>query len=260
MKNILLTISLLAIVAGLYAQERVDTVKCSLIVNGRFFNGLTISQFFEQMSGGSTVLLRAADKQRIFAYLVGPDFEIPASMLAYEVPFENVQNGKEFAEQYNEKVVWQTLISQKAKEGRVLKVGMKLDEFSLKDYDGNVWDNNRIKGKVTVVNVWYSGCGPCLKEMPIISEWKMDFPDVNFLSVDYESKEKMKAVTDRRNFTWTHLYGDTYFTSWIMTNSQDTGFPLTIVLDKDGIVRHVAHGTNDEIRAAIIESIRSLKQ
>lgn len=256
MRKILSIICLIAIVAGGYAQERVDTVKCSLIVNGRFFKGLT-SQVFEQLDGGSTVLLRAADKQRILAYLVSPDFVIPASMLANEVPFENVQNGKEFAEQYKEKVVWQTLISEKAKAGRELMAGMKLDAFSLKDYDGNVWDNNRIKGKVTVVNVWYSGCGPCLKEMPIISEWKKDFPGVNFLSVDYESKEKMKAVTDRRGFTWTHLYGDTYFTSWVMTNTKDTGFPLTIVLDKDGIVRHVAHGTNDEIRAAIIEAIKS---
>jgi len=35
---------------------------------------------------------------------------------------------------------------------------------------------------------------------------------------------------------------------------------LTIVVDKQGIVRHLVHGTNSEKRAAILDCIRLLNQ
>lgn len=257
MKKILLAISLcLSYVTASFAQERIDTIKCSYIVDGHFFKTLSKEDIMS-LKGLSLFSMRSADQQRIFGYMNNSNYKMSNELLEKEVPFKYVKNGEEFLKLYQDKIIWSSLIQEKAKEGKVLKEGMPLDAFSLTDFDGNVWDNQRIEGKVTVVNVWYSGCGPCLKEMPIISEWKNEFPEANFLSVDYESKEKMQSIVEKRGFTWTHLYNDRYFTSWVTTNTEDTGFPLTIVIDKTGVIRHVVHGTNEEKRAAVVESIKN---
>ncbi|MBQ3866191.1 MAG: TlpA family protein disulfide reductase [Clostridia bacterium] len=42
-----------------------------------------------------------------------------------------------------------------------------LSSFVTKDLDGNIVDQEILKGKkLTVVNVWATFCGPCLREMP----------------------------------------------------------------------------------------------
>ncbi|MBR0390383.1 MAG: redoxin family protein, partial [Prevotella sp.] len=45
--------------------------------------------------------------------------------------------------------------------------GDKFPTFSDKDIDGNTWNSDSIRGRVAVFNLWYSGCRPCLAEMPI---------------------------------------------------------------------------------------------
>lgn len=150
-----------------------------------------------------------------------------------------------------------SLASAKIKEGRELKTGMTFDAFSLTDFDGKVWDNESIRGKVTVINVWYSGCGPCLKEMPVISKWKEEFPLVNFLSVNFESKEIMQKIVVQRGFTWTHCPEDRYFTSWVVTDNLEGGYPLTLVLDEDGVLRFFVHGTNTIKQKQVVSAIKN---
>ena len=43
--------------------------------------------------------------------------------------------------------------------------------FTTKDLDGNIVDQDILKGKkLTVINVWATFCGPCLREMPDLEE------------------------------------------------------------------------------------------
>lgn len=256
MKKVLLSVLIGLCAISLKAQDistdRTDKVECKYVIDGHFFNELDKS-----LSSPTLIPLRTSDNKRVVGVVLQGGSELSAEVLAKEIPFENVANGAEILQLYEDKVFWVGLARQKIEEGREMKTGMQLDEFSCNDFDETVWDNKRISGKVTVINVWYSGCGPCLAEMPIISKWKEDFPDVNFLSVDYEKKEKMQQIVERRGFTWTHLYGDRYFTTWVVTNTTDSGFPLTIVVDKDGVIRHVVHGTDDEKRAAVVEAIKN---
>lgn len=149
-----------------------------------------------------------------------------------------------------------SLASAKIKEGRELKTGMTFDAFFLIDFEGKVWDNESIRGKVTVINVWYSGCGPCLKEMPIISKWKDEFPLVNFLSVNFESKEIMQKIVAQRGFTWTHCPDDRYFTSWVVTDKLEGGYPLTLVLDEEGVLQFFVHGTNQFKQKQVLSAIK----
>ena len=132
------------------------------------------------------------------------------------------------------------------------KEGEPFPQFSEKDMDGRTWTNDSVKGRVMVLNLWYSGCGPCRAEMPILSEWKNQLPGVMFFSATYHDAETAKRITDKHHFTWTHLIEAKDMMAWIGTE----GFPLTIVVDKKGIVRHTVHGTNEDKRAELLAKIK----
>jgi thiol-disulfide isomerase/thioredoxin len=132
------------------------------------------------------------------------------------------------------------------------KEGEPFPQFSEKDIDGRTWTNDSVKGRVMVINLWYSGCGPCRAEMPILSKWKEQLPNVMFFSATYHDAETAKRITDKHHFTWTHLVEAKDMMAWIGTD----GFPLTIVVDKKGIVRHAVHGTNETKREELLSKIK----
>ena len=132
------------------------------------------------------------------------------------------------------------------------KAGEPFPQFSEKDMDGRTWTNDSIRGRVMVLNLWYSGCGPCRAEMPELSTWKEQLPNVMFFSATYHDAETAKRITDKHHFTWTHLVEAKDMMSWIGTE----GFPFTVVVDKQGIVCHAVHGTSDQKRSELLAIIK----
>jgi thiol-disulfide isomerase/thioredoxin len=132
------------------------------------------------------------------------------------------------------------------------KAGEPFPKFSEKDMNGRTWTNDSVRGHVMVLNLWYSGCGPCRAEMPELSTWKEQLPNVMFFSATYHDAELAKRITDKHHFTWTHLVEAKDMMSWIGTE----GFPFTVVVDKQGIVRHAVHGTNETKRAELLAKIK----
>lgn len=132
--------------------------------------------------------------------------------------------------------------------------GDTIGQFSVKDVDGHVWDNASTKGHALVLNFWYIGCGPCIREMPEISKWKDECPDVDFLAVTYNSFEEIKDIVERQNFRFTQVAGDR--TLWEMFMVQQT--PTTVLIDKDGVVRKLVIGTNGEKRHDMLEAIKKV--
>lgn len=62
-----------------------------------------------------------------------------------------------------------------------------------------------------VLNLWFTGCAPCRAEMPILSTWKDEMPDVMFFSSTYEDAEKAKPVLEQQKFNWIPLINDKQF-------------------------------------------------
>lgn len=137
-----------------------------------------------------------------------------------------------------------------------VKVGEPFVEFEYSDINGNTWNNDILKGKVFVVNLWQSECGPCRREMPVLSEWKNRFPDVVFLSASRHNKEEILPIVEQHNFTWTHLQEATDLVALV----RQEGFPLTIVVDKGGIVRFAKVGASEENQAEAVAVIEELSR
>lgn len=136
----------------------------------------------------------------------------------------------------------------------LLKEGTKFPEFTATDMNGRTWSNADVKGKVMVLNVWFTGCGPCRAEMPELSAWKDEMPGVMFFSSTFESAKVARPVIESRGFNWIPLVNDTALYKYVGNN----GFPLTVVIDKEGTVVMAEHGTSATKREALKRKIKSL--
>lgn len=138
----------------------------------------------------------------------------------------------------------------------LLKAGEPFPRFSATDIDGRTWTNADVAGKVMVLNLWFTGCGPCCAEMPELSRWKEEMPDVLFFASTYESAERVRPVLEKHRFNWIQLVGDRQFAQAYIGRN---GYPLTIVIDKKGIVARVEYGTSPVQRLELKQTIRSLR-
>lgn len=185
-----------------------------------------------------------------------PSIVLSEEAKQYAIPIENVPEGKELLRRFNE---------QKEKSSGfdftmgatepLIKVGDRFPDFSATDISGKSWNNADVNGKVMVLNLWFTGCGPCRAEMPELSSWKDKMPDVMFFSSTYETPEVARQVLDKVIFNWIPLVNDSQFKNYIGGN----GYPLTIVVDKDGKIAAFEYGTSPEQRARLKNKILELR-
>ena len=210
-------------------EERIDTVIPKFLSNGYFFREMP------QLPDGEKTLTRLKDKEGNSVMVINVDAKLPKSLIRKAIPREQVHNADQFLNGLN-----------------IMATGESFPLFSEKDMEGNTWTNDSIHGRVMVLNLWYSGCGPCRAEMPELSTWKEQLPNVMFFSATFHDAETAKRITDKHHFTWTHLVEAKDMMPWIGTE----GFPLTIVVDKKGIVRYAVHGTNETTREKLLTIIK----
>ena len=135
-----------------------------------------------------------------------------------------------------------------------LKVGDRIGAFEVKDMQGKTWSNRNTLGRPLVLNFWYTGCGPCIKEMPELSTWVDACPDVNFLAVTWNTADEIRSIIERRGFRFVQITDDKSL--WQMFGVQQT--PTTVVIDRDGVVRKQVLGTNQQKRDELLECVKSL--
>ena len=180
---------------------------------------------------------------------------LPEKVLKLAVPVEQIPEGKLLLERYNEAKSAQKGVSIRVAREELLKEGDKFPDFKATDIDGKTWTSADVKGKIMVLNLWYTGCGPCRAEMPELSTWKDEMPEVMFFSSTYEDARRARPVLESKKFNWIPLVNDTEFVKFVGNN----GYPMTIVIDKEGIVAKVEYGTSSVQRAELKEKIQSLR-
>ena len=230
-------------------EERIDTVIPKFLSNGYFFREMP------QLPDGEKTMSRLKDKEGNSVIVINVNATLPKSVIRKAIPREQVHNADQFLNGLNMMATVTSLTQVGVKADGTWyspKEGEPFPQFSEMDMDGRTWTNDSVRGRVMVINLWYSGCGPCRAEMPILSEWKEQLPGVMFFSATYHDAETAKRITDKHHFTWTHLVEAKDMMAWIGYE----GFPLTIVVDKKGIVRHAVHGTNETKREELLSKIK----
>ena len=237
---------------SVYAQTATDSLRqAAVIVDGLFFDN---SMSPKSLIPGNShlVVMKDPDGAMVLGVYLPEGFEMDESVKAKAIPAESVRYSDKLMRDYEERKP-QTLAAYK---GIGVKVGEPFVEFEHSDIDGNLWNNEKLRGKVYVINLWQSECGPCRGEMPVLSQWKEKYPDVVFLSASRHNREEILPIVERHNFTWTHLEE----AKDLVTLVGGEGFPLTIVVDKDGVVRFAKVGATEENQAEAVATIDELSR
>lgn len=119
-----------------------------------------------------------------------------------------------------------------------------LPEFNLKNLKSDKISSNNLKGKVTFINLWFTNCFPCVKEIPLLNILQKKFEnEVRFLAITFDSKEKVKGFLKKKDFNYEHLVNAK---SYLKNDLGNIAYPKIIILDKNGIVKYLGEGIPSE--------------
>lgn len=251
LRTLIFSLLLLGCVAG-----RAERLEMLIIYNGYFFDGFP-ARAENDSTPRDMVMFSIETPNRAKALcLFAPSAELPEEFLQAAIPVEDVKEGAELLRRYNEQK--ENLMRMRhggEKTAPRLKVGEPFPDFSATDIAGRTWTNADANGRVMVLNLWFTGCGPCRGEMPELSGWKNEMPDVMFFSSTYEAPEIARQVLDKVDFNWIPLVNNSQFTEYIGSN----GYPLTVIVDKSGKIAAFEYGTSPAKRATLKNKIMELR-
>ena len=135
--------------------------------------------------------------------------------------------------------------------------GKPFPDFRLTDLSGTTHTSESIKGKVVVINLWFTACAPCIHEMPelnkIVGEYKEN-EDVLFLAFALDPKSRVDKFLKKYKFDY-NIIPDSQ--EYITKKLNPPGYPTHIVLDKNSNVVFLFSGYTPQAGEAIKSYINS---
>ena len=139
-------------------------------------------------------------------------------------------------------------------------------KFDLNTLMDNSFSSERLIGKPTMINFWFTRCAPCIDEMPVLNKIKEKYKDdFNFIAITYEKKEDVEKFLKKHPFNFKHLVDAKDFTGQLGIQA----YPMNLFLDKNGVLKYVKGGIpyeskeGEELKIGegneIIEIIEKLK-
>jgi thiol-disulfide isomerase/thioredoxin len=135
--------------------------------------------------------------------------------------------------------------------------GTKAPNFEFTDINGNIISTENTVGKIVVLNFWFVGCAPCLKEIPELNEIYAKYkenPDVIFASITYDDIKKVKKNLKKYNFDYPIVAN----AKNICDSFEINGYPTNIVIDRKGEVYFSFTGGFSGIGKVVSKSIQKV--
>ncbi len=136
-------------------------------------------------------------------------------------------------------------------------------DFSGTDVTGKKVSLSDFKGKVVVVDVWATWCGPCRKEIPALKTLEKEYhnKDVVFLSVSLdEIKDKQKWIdfVKQEALTGVQIFGGNGLASDVAKLYNIKGIPRFMVFAKSGkiVTDNAPRPTNPSLKNMIEEQLK----
>ena len=138
------------------------------------------------------------------------------------------------------------------------ETGEKALDFIVKDLEGNTIKLSELRGKVVVLNFWFTRCGPCIQELPNLNNLTKEFEskNVEFLAITFNKKDLVEQFLEENSFDYK-----------IAANANDVitmygieSYPTSIVINKKGEIVLKESGYRTNIKSVLSNSIKSLLQ
>lgn len=145
-------------------------------------------------------------------------------------------------------------LKKRAEEDAKLKALMNqpAPDFTLTDLKGKQWTLSGLKGKIVVLNFWFTTCPGCIQEMPELNKLVKKYApkEVVFLAPGLDDAKTINRFLKSHPFNYTLLQKAETTSNVYQVNA----FPTSIVIDPKGIIRYQQVGgenIDQNISAAI---------
>jgi thiol-disulfide isomerase/thioredoxin len=132
----------------------------------------------------------------------------------------------------------------------------------IKLLDGTITKLKDQKGKVILVNLWATWCGPCRQEMPELIKIQDEYKDkgvmVLGLDVDPESETAVKNFVEKQGLNYTVGWASDEVSNAMLEISKMGGIPQSFLIAQDGKLARIFKGYNpvtmpNDVRRSIDE-------
>lgn len=138
-----------------------------------------------------------------------------------------------------------------------------ITQAEINDIDGNTFKLEDKKGKVVLVNLWATWCGPCRSEMPELVAMQEKYRDKNFevlgLDVDEESIEEIKAFGKEMKLNYTLGYANEKMVGEFTRLTRQAGIPQSLLINREGQMTGVFFGAGasavNKMKAAVEKTV-----
>jgi peroxiredoxin len=136
--------------------------------------------------------------------------------------------------------------------------GKAAPDFALKSSTGENLRLSEFRGDVVMINFWATWCGPCRQEMPLLDELYARYERVGFnllgVNIDDDSRRAMQMI-EELGVHFPVLFDARKEVSKLY---EVDAMPVTVLVDREGNVRHVHHGYKPGYEEKYLDQIRSL--
>lgn len=107
-----------------------------------------------------------------------------------------------------------------------------VDDLYITDIQGNLYTSESLKGKVIILDFWFTSCAPCIEEIPELNKILEEFgtDEVAYFGITFSEKQKVEKFLERVTYDYT-----------IIADAKDLCdkfgirfYPTTLIIDKKG--------------------------
>ncbi len=136
--------------------------------------------------------------------------------------------------------------------------GRPAPDFALKSSTGENLRLSEYRGDVVMINFWATWCGPCRQEMPLLDELYTRYERVGFsllgVNIDDDSRKAMNMIAEL-GVSFPVLFDSRKEVSKLY---EVDAMPVTVIVDREGNVRHVHKGYKPGYEDKYLNEIRAL--
>ncbi len=134
--------------------------------------------------------------------------------------------------------------------------GKPFPAFELTSRNGIVYTKEELKGKILLINFWFSRCEPCIIEMPEMNEIvaKFEKEEIVFIAPTFDSQELVNKFLEKRDFNYQIIPDVQSFCIELNIRS----YPTHFVVNREGIIEKIIIGYSSLTAGSLRKSIQKL--
>lgn len=140
---------------------------------------------------------------------------------------------------------------------RAKTIGNPAPYFAVEATNGETISSDNTKGKIVVLNFWFTSCKPCIQEIPHLNtlyDTYKDNKEVVFASITFNKKEQVAVFLEKHPISYP-----------VVVNNRTTcnlfnpigAFPVNVVIDKNGNYYDYVVGGSARIERIMTSSIQN---